>query len=94
VPGDCIAILSENHPGWVCRHGDSHRACGHGADLSDQLPGAGRIIVARKQELTVTADGKNIAPQPLEIELKLDKFNFRHLFSATSAPDWCRISGA
>jgi len=31
-------------------------------------------IVDRKKEIIVTAGGKNIAPQPLENELKLDKF--------------------
>lgn len=32
------------------------------------------FIVDRKKEIIVTAGGKNIAPQPLENELKLDKF--------------------
>jgi long-chain acyl-CoA synthetase len=31
-------------------------------------------IVDRKKEIVVTAGGKNIAPQPLENELKLDKY--------------------
>jgi long-chain acyl-CoA synthetase len=40
-----------------------------------RLDGEGFVyIVDRKKEIIVTAGGKNIAPQPIENELKLDKY--------------------
>jgi long-chain acyl-CoA synthetase len=58
---DATAATLEN--GWL-RTGDIARIDDDGFVF----------IVDRKKELIVTAGGKNIAPQPLENELKLDKF--------------------
>jgi long-chain acyl-CoA synthetase len=49
--------------GWLCT-GDIARIDSEGFVY----------IVDRKKEIIVTAGGKNIAPQPLENELKLDKY--------------------
>ena len=43
-------------------------------------------IVDRKKEIIVTAGGKNIAPQPLENELKLDKYISRALVYGDRRP--------
>lgn len=57
-------VTAEAMPdGWL-RTGDIARIDGDGFVY----------IVDRKKEIIVTAGGKNIAPQPLENELKLDKY--------------------
>ena len=59
-PENSAAVLAD---GWLAT-GDIARLDGEGFVY----------IVDRKKEIIVTAGGKNIAPQPLENELKLDKY--------------------
>jgi long-chain acyl-CoA synthetase len=72
----------------------------HTGDIGVLDPDGFLTITDRKKDLIVTAGGKNVAPQPIESQLKADPFiteaivigDRRPYCVALLAPDWTRLA--